>query len=49
MAYDHAGKGTADESSLRSAVLEAISMIEHRRRYAEDTAKPLEKSKIDSE
>lgn len=42
-AYDIAGQGVADPSSLRQAIYTAIDVIRNRRRYDENHANPLRK------
>ena len=42
VAYDIAGKGVADESSMRNALYEAIDIVRRRREWAEWNANPLE-------
>ena len=44
-AYDIAGKGTANEDSLRDAIYTAIDILKKREEYDEVTAKPLAFSK----
>lgn len=46
-AYDIAGKGAADESSLRTAIYSAIDIYRNRKRHAEATANPLRKQTFD--
>lgn len=41
--YDIAGRGEADESSLRQAIYEAIDICHHRESYDNATANPLKK------
>ena len=48
-AYDIAGKGIADESSLREAVFSAIDFAAQRAAYAEGTANPLVRRKAERE
>ena len=42
VAYDIAGKGIADEQSMRNAIYEAMDIVRHRREWAEWNANPLE-------
>lgn len=42
VAYDIAGKGVADEQSMRNALFEAIDIVRRRRAWAEWNANPLE-------
>ena len=42
VAYDIAGKGVADEQSMRNAIYEAIDIVHRRREWAEWTANPLQ-------
>ena len=42
VAYDIAGKGVADEQSMRNAIYEAIDIVRRRREWAEWNANPLE-------
>ena len=42
VAYDIAGKGVADEQSMRNALYEAIDIVRRRREWAEWSANPLE-------
>ncbi len=44
-AFDIAGKGIADATSLREALFQCIERIRQRRRYAENTANPLPRSR----
>lgn len=46
-AYDIAGKGVADENSLRAAIYSALDIWRNRRRHAEATANPLRKQSFD--
>ncbi len=46
-AYDIAGKGLADESSMRSAIYAAIDIYRNRERYADMTRNPLRKQYFD--
>ena len=48
-AYDIAGKGLADEGSLREAVFSAIDLSAQRKAYAEGTANPLHRRKVERE
>jgi 4-hydroxythreonine-4-phosphate dehydrogenase len=43
-AYDIAGKNTADPSSMRAAVYEAIHLVRNRKQFVEDFANPLDYS-----
>ncbi|MDB5201953.1 MAG: 4-hydroxythreonine-4-phosphate dehydrogenase [Ferruginibacter sp.] len=43
VAYDIAGKGTADEASFREAIYKCIDIINARREYAEQNKNPLRK------
>lgn len=47
VAYDIAGKGEADEQSMRSAVYAAIDIVARRRAYAEWSRSPLERFERD--
>ena len=42
VAYDIAGKGVADEQSMRNAIYEAIDIVQRRREWAEWNANPLQ-------
>ena len=42
VAYDIAGKGIADEQSMRNAIYEAIDIVQRRREWAEWNANPLQ-------
>ena len=42
VAYDIAGKGIADEQSMRNAIYEAIDIVRRRREWAKWNANPLE-------
>ncbi len=42
VAYDIAGKGVADEQSMRNAIYDAIDIVNRRREWAEWTANPLQ-------
>ena len=42
-AFDIAGKGKADESSLRKAIFECIEIINHRNRFEQNHKNPLKK------
>ena len=46
-AYDIAGKGVADENSLRAAIYSAVDIFRNRRRHAEAVANPLKKQSFD--
>lgn len=48
-AFDIAGKNIADESSFREAVFRALDLIRQRDQYAENTANPLRRGKIEKE
>lgn len=48
-AFDIAGKNIADESSFREAVFRAIDLLRQRDQYAENTANPLRRGKIEKE
>lgn len=48
-AFDIAGKNLADESSLREAVFQAIQLLQQRSNYAEYTANPIRRGKIEKE
>lgn len=48
-AFDIAGKGEANPDSLREAVFEAISILEHRAGFAERTANPLKRNQLTKE
>lgn len=48
-AYDIAGKGIADESSMREAIYAAIDLYIHRKEYDEINANPLKFSKQNSD
>ena len=43
VAYDIAGKGIADEQSMRNAIYDAIDIVRRRRAWAEWNANPLER------
>jgi len=45
-AYDIAGKNTADPSSMRAAVYEAIHLVRNRKQFAADFENPLEYSEM---
>jgi 4-hydroxythreonine-4-phosphate dehydrogenase len=45
-AYDLAGKGAADESSLRAAIYTAADVYEKRREYREYSANPLARQDV---
>jgi len=47
VAYDLAGKGVADENSLRHALYTIIDVWRNRRTYLESTANPLRKQYVD--
>ena len=42
VAYDIAGKGIADEQSMRNAIYDAIDIVQRRREWAEWSANPLQ-------
>lgn len=42
VAYDIAGKGVADEQSMRNAIYDAIDIVQRRREWAEWNANPLQ-------
>lgn len=44
--YDIAGKGTADESSLRAAIYMACDIYKKRKEYREFTSNPLQKQEV---
>jgi len=48
-AFDIAGKNEADPSSFREAVYQAIDLLNQRQRYAENTANPLRRGRIEKE
>jgi len=48
-AFDIAGKFIADPSSFREAVFQAISLLECRANYAENTANPLRRGRGERE
>jgi 4-hydroxythreonine-4-phosphate dehydrogenase len=48
-AFDIAGKNLADETSFREAIFQAIDLLKQRQQYAENTANPLRKGKIEKE
>lgn len=48
-AFDIAGKDIADESSFREAVFQAVDLLRQRQQYAENTANPLRRGKIEKE
>lgn len=48
-AFDIAGRGIADESSLREAIFQAIDLLRQREEYATNTANPLRRGRIDKE
>lgn len=47
VAYDIAGKGVADEQSMRNALYDAIDIVRRRRAWAEWNANPLERFERD--
>ncbi|MBA3829653.1 MAG: 4-hydroxythreonine-4-phosphate dehydrogenase PdxA [Taibaiella sp.] len=48
-AFDIAGKNIADPSSFREAVYQALDLLNQRNIYAENTANPLRRGKIEKE
>ena len=48
-AFDIAGKDMADPGSLREAVFQAIDLLRQRRNYAENTANPIRRGRIEKE
>jgi len=48
-AFDIAGKNLADPSSFREAVYQAIDLLKQRATYAENTANPLRRGRIEKE
>ncbi len=48
-AFDIAGSGVADPSSFREAVFAAIDLLRNRKDYAEATANPLQRGKVQKE
>lgn len=48
-AFDIAGKNIADPSSFREAVFQCLDLIRNRANYAENTANPLRRGKIEKE
>ncbi len=48
-AFDIAGKNIADSTSLMEAVFQAIELLRRRREYAEATANPLRRGRIEKE
>lgn len=48
-AFDIAGKNLADPSSFREAVFQAIELLRQRRLYAENTANPMRRGRIEKE
>jgi 4-hydroxythreonine-4-phosphate dehydrogenase len=48
-AFDIAGKDIADPSSFREAVFQALSLLRQRKQYAENTANPMRRGKIEKE
>ncbi|MBS1644594.1 MAG: 4-hydroxythreonine-4-phosphate dehydrogenase PdxA [Bacteroidetes bacterium] len=48
-AFDIAGKGIADPDSFRQAVFAAIDLLAQRKQYDENTANPLQRSKLAKE
>jgi 4-hydroxythreonine-4-phosphate dehydrogenase len=48
-AFDIAGKDLADPSSMREAIFQAMDLLRQRAQYAENTANPLRRGKIEKE
>ena len=48
-AFDIAGKNLVDETSFREAIFQAIDLLKQRKAYAENTANPLRKGRIEKE
>lgn len=48
-AFDIAGKNIADPSSLREAIYQAIDLLRQRATYAENTANPIRRGRIEKE
>ena len=48
-AFDIAGKDLADPSSFREAVFQAIDLLRQRNIYAENTANPIRRGRIEKE
>lgn len=48
-AFDIAGKNMADPSSFREAVFQCIDLLRQRKSYAENTANPMRRGKIEKE
>lgn len=48
-AFDIAGKNIADPSSFREAVFQALDLLKQRRLYAENTANPIRRGRIEKE
>lgn len=48
-AFDIAGKDIADPSSFREAVFQALDLLRQRAQYAENTANPMRRGKIEKE
>jgi 4-hydroxythreonine-4-phosphate dehydrogenase len=48
-AFDIAGKNIADPSSFREAVFQCLDLLRNRANYAENTANPLRRGKIEKE
>jgi len=48
-AFDIAGKNIADPSSFREAVFQAIDLLRQRNTYAENTANPIRRGRIEKE
>ncbi len=48
-AFDIAGKNLADPSSFREAIFQAIDLLRQRAQYAENTANPIRRGRIEKE
>lgn len=48
-AFDIAGKNVAEPSSFREAVFQCIELLRQRRQYAENTANPIRRGRIEKE
>lgn len=48
-AFDIAGKDMADPSSFREAVFQCITLLRQRKQYAENTANPLRRGRVEKE
>jgi 4-hydroxythreonine-4-phosphate dehydrogenase len=46
VAYDLAGKGTADEASMRSAIFTAVDVFLKRKEYKSYSSNPLQRQDI---